>query len=65
MPFRSTPSDPLSLGRRLVYSAALTPRAIERMEVSVRETVERYFLDVSLSQAQELTVQLEVDAAFH
>src|SRR4030095_2192863 len=38
MPFRSTPSDPLSPGRRLV-SAALTPRAIARIEQRIREVV--------------------------
>ena len=41
MPFRSTPSDPLSPGRRLV-SAALTPRAIARIEQRIREVVEQF-----------------------
>lgn len=41
MPFRSTPSDPLSPGRRLV-SAALTPRAIQRTEDRIREVVEQF-----------------------
>lgn len=41
MPFRSTPSDPLSPGRRLV-SAALTPRAIQRTEERIREVVEQF-----------------------
>jgi cytochrome P450 len=41
MPFRSTPSDPSSLGRRLV-SAAMTPRATERAEHRVREVVEQF-----------------------
>lgn len=41
MPFRSTPSDPLSQGRRLV-SAALTPRAIQRTEERIREVVEQF-----------------------
>jgi cytochrome P450 len=41
MPFRSTPSDPMSLGRRLV-AAALTPRAAERNEQRIREVVERF-----------------------
>ncbi len=41
MPFRSTPSDPLSPGRRLVL-AALTPRAIERTEQRIREVVEQF-----------------------
>lgn len=40
MPFRSTPSDPESLGRRLV-SAALTPRAVERMAEQVADVVEQ------------------------
>src|SRR5262245_6888271 len=38
MPFRATPSDPLSLGRRLVM-AALTPRAAQRAEARIREVV--------------------------
>jgi cytochrome P450 len=41
MPFRSTPADPLSPGRRLV-SAALTPRAIQRTEERIREVVEQF-----------------------
>ena len=41
MPFRSTPSDPLSPGRRLV-SAALTPRAVARIEERIREVVEQF-----------------------
>jgi cytochrome P450 len=41
MPFRSTPSDPQSPGRRLV-SAALTPRAIERIEQRIREVVAQF-----------------------
>src|SRR4029453_16941755 len=41
MPFRSTPPDPLSPGRRLV-SAALTPRAIERIEQRIREVVAQF-----------------------
>jgi cytochrome P450 len=41
MPFRSTPSDPTSLGRRLV-SAALTPRAVTRMELRMQEVVEQF-----------------------
>ena len=40
LPFRSNPSDPETLGRRLV-SAALTPRAIARIEDQIEETVER------------------------
>lgn len=40
MPFRSTPSDPPSPGRRLV-SSALTPRAVERMERRLRRVVQR------------------------
>src|SRR4029453_12303072 len=39
MPFRSTPSDPLSAGRRLV-SAALTPQAIERTKARIQEGAE-------------------------
>src|SRR5262245_28071633 len=39
MPFRSTTSDGPSAGRRLV-SAALTPRAVARMEICVRDVVE-------------------------
>ena len=41
MPFRSTPADPLSLGRRLVM-AALTPRAAQRAEARIREVVDRF-----------------------
>ncbi len=41
MPFRSTPSEPGNLGRRLV-SAALTPRAVARMELRIQEVVEEY-----------------------
>lgn len=41
MPFRSTPSDPGNLGRRLV-SAALTPRAVTRMQRRVQEVVAQY-----------------------
>jgi cytochrome P450 len=41
MPFRSTPSDPLSLGRRLVL-AALTPAAVERTAGRIREVVEQF-----------------------
>ncbi|HXV36512.1 MAG TPA: cytochrome P450, partial [Myxococcota bacterium] len=41
MPFRSTPADPQSLGRRLV-SAALTPRAIARVEDRTWEVTERF-----------------------
>lgn len=41
MPFRSTPADPLSPGRRLVL-AALTPRAVERTEARIREVVEQF-----------------------
>ena len=41
LPFRTTPADPQSLGRRLV-SAALTPRAIARVESGIREVVEEY-----------------------
>jgi unspecific monooxygenase len=43
MPFRSTPSDPLSRGWGLVL-AALTPRAIERTEARIREVVEHFAL---------------------
>jgi len=41
MPFRATPSDPLSRGRRLVMGA-LTPRAIERTEARIREVVAQF-----------------------
>jgi cytochrome P450 len=41
MPFRSTPSDPQSLGRRLVM-AALTPRAAQRAEARIREVVDQF-----------------------
>ncbi len=41
MPFRSKPSDPRMLGRRLV-SAALTPRATARMDQRIAEVVERF-----------------------
>ncbi len=41
MPFRSTPSDPLSPGRRLV-SAALTPRAVARIEARIDEVVQQF-----------------------
>lgn len=41
MPFRATPSDPLSRGRRLV-TGALTPRAIARTEACIREIVEQF-----------------------
>jgi len=43
MPFRSTPADPLSLGRRLIM-AALTPRAAERTANRIREVVDEYAL---------------------
>lgn len=41
LPFRSTPSDPTSPGRRLV-SAALTPRAVARLELRIQEVVEEF-----------------------
>jgi hypothetical protein len=41
MPFRSTPSNPESLGRRLVM-AALTPRAAERAAARIREVVDQF-----------------------
>ncbi len=41
MPFRSTTPDTQSSGRRLV-SAALTPRAVARMETCVRDAVEQF-----------------------
>lgn len=41
MPFRSTPSNPQSLGRRLVM-AALTPRACERAAARMREVVDQF-----------------------
>ena len=41
MPFRSTPADPFSLGRRLVL-AALTPAAIARTEARIREVVNEF-----------------------
>jgi cytochrome P450 len=41
IPFRATPADPESLGRRLV-SWTLTPRAIERTEHRIREVVEEF-----------------------
>ncbi|MDJ0852783.1 MAG: cytochrome P450 [Myxococcota bacterium] len=41
MPFRSRPSEPGNLGRRLV-SAALTPRAVSRMELRIQEVVEEH-----------------------
>jgi cytochrome P450 len=41
MPFRSTPSDPFSLGRRLVL-AALTPGAVARASARIREVVEQF-----------------------
>ena len=40
MPFRSTTSNGQSSGRRLV-SAALTPRAVARMETCVRDVIEQ------------------------
>ena len=43
MPFRATPSDPLSCGRRLVM-AALTPRAVQRTEARIREVVGQFAL---------------------
>jgi len=39
IPFRATPADPESLGRRLVYRT-LTPRAIERTRHRIEEVVE-------------------------
>ncbi len=39
MPFRATPSDPKSTGRRLV-SSAMTPRAVESAKDRIREVVE-------------------------
>ncbi len=41
MPFRSTPSEPGNLGRRLV-SAALTPRAVTRTELRIKEVIEQF-----------------------
>jgi cytochrome P450 len=41
VPFRTTPSDPQSLGRRLVLPA-LTPRAVERIESHIGEVVEQF-----------------------
>ncbi len=41
MPFRSTPSDGQASGRQLV-SAALSPRAVARMEKCVRDVVEEF-----------------------
>jgi hypothetical protein len=41
LPFRARPSDSQMGGRRLV-SAALTPRAVERMDRRVREVVEEF-----------------------
>ena len=46
IPFRTTPSSPETLGRRLV-SAALTPRAIARIEDRIEETVERFAAPLS------------------
>jgi cytochrome P450 len=41
IPFRATPADPESLGRRLVYRT-LTPRAIERTRHRIEEVVEEF-----------------------
>jgi len=41
IPFRATPADPESLGRRLV-SRTLTPRAIERTRHRIQEVVEEF-----------------------
>ena len=41
IPFRATPADPESLGRRLVYRT-LTPRAIERTKHQIQEVVEEF-----------------------
>jgi cytochrome P450 len=41
IPFRATPADPESLGRRLV-NRALTPRAIERTKHRIQEVVEEF-----------------------
>ena len=41
LPFRATPADPESIGRRLVYRT-LTPRAIERTRHRIQEVVEEF-----------------------
>ena len=41
IPFRATPADPESLGRRLVYRT-LTPRATERTRHRIQEVVEEF-----------------------
>ena len=41
LPFRSAQSDPQSVPRRLAMGA-LTPRAVERTELRIREVVERF-----------------------
>jgi cytochrome P450 len=41
IPFRATPADPESLGRRLVYRT-LTPRAVERTKQRIEEAVEEF-----------------------
>jgi cytochrome P450 len=41
IPFRATPADPESVGRRLVYRT-LTPRAIERTRHRIQEVVEEF-----------------------
>ncbi|MFN2427241.1 MAG: cytochrome P450 [Candidatus Binatia bacterium] len=41
LPFRATPADPESLGRRLVHRT-LSPRAIERTRQQIQEAVEEF-----------------------
>jgi cytochrome P450 len=41
LPFRATPADPESLGRRLVHRT-LSPRAIERMRQQIEKAVEEF-----------------------
>jgi cytochrome P450 len=41
LPFRATPADPESLGRRLVYRT-LSPRAIERTRQQIQKAVEEF-----------------------
>jgi cytochrome P450 len=47
IPFRATPADPESLGRRLVYRT-LTPRAIERTRHRIQEVVEEFAAPIRL-----------------
>jgi len=66
IPFRVSPADPESLGRRLVYRT-LTPRAIERTKHRIQEVVEEFAAplrarDDVVDLVQEFTKPVSVTA---